>query len=188
MYGDSASVYYDNYIDTQDGQFNIKIVRGKTVKMAAQRPGYISREIKLNYQNNQSYSTPPQIVLELDSIAVGVNLVLNPIYFEQSKPVIIPESYPELDRLADVLKQFPEICVSIEGHTDNQGKPDELQKLSEDRASEVKKFLVRNKINPKRIETVGFGANRPINANITPMEREQNRRVEVRVAKIKYGL
>ena len=188
MYGDSSSVYYDNYIDTRDGQFNVKIVRGKSVKMAAQRPGYISREIKLQYQNNQSYSKPPEIVLELDSIAVGVNLVLNPIFFEQSKPVIVAESYLELDRLADVLKQFPEICVSIEGHTDNQGKPNELQKLSEDRAAEVKKFLVRNKINPKRIETVGFGATKPINANITTQEREQNRRVEVRVAKINYGL
>ncbi len=188
MYGDSASAYYDNYVDTRDGQFSVKIVRGKTVKMTTQRPGYINREIKLKYAQNQSYTTPPEVVLELDSIAVGVNLVLNPIYFIQSKPFIVKDSYQELDRLADVLKQFPEICVLIEGHTDNQGKLDELQKLSEDRANEVKKFLIRNKINPKRIETIGYGATKPVNDNTTPKEREQNRRVEVRVSKIKYGL
>ncbi len=188
MYGDSISDYYENYVDTREGQFSVKIVRGKLVKMTTQHPGYINREIKLKYENNQSYSTPPEIVLELDSIAVGVNLVLNPIYFVQSKPFILKDSYAELDRLADVLKQFPEICVSIEGHTDNQGKLDELQKLSEDRAFEVKKFLIRNKINPKRIETIGYGATKPVNANITAKDKEQNRRVEVRVSKIKYGL
>jgi outer membrane protein OmpA-like peptidoglycan-associated protein len=87
-----------------------------------------------------------------------------------------------------VLKRYPEVCIRIEGHTDGNGTQETLQKLSEDRAAEVKKFLVRNRINPKRIEAIGYGGSKPLTDNKTESTRHLNRRVEVKIMKIKYGL
>ncbi len=187
LYGDADSTDYQNYVETNDGRFFIKVPRGKKIKMVAMRPGYIDHEVGLKYEFNTFYPTQ-EIVLQLDSVTVGSSIALNPIFFEQSKAYIKKESYEELEYLATVLKKFPEICVRIEGHTDNQGKTDELQKLSEDRATEVRKFLARNKINPKRLESVGFGASQPLLGNDTEANRSKNRRVEVKIVRIQYGL
>lgn len=187
LYGDADSSFYQNYVETNDGRFFIKVPRGKKIKMLAMRPGYIDHEIGLKYEFNTYYPTQ-EITLQLDSVTVGSTIALNPIFFEQSKAYIKKESYEELEYLAGVLKKFPEICVRIEGHTDNQGKVDELQKLSEERATEVRKFLVRNKINPKRLESIGFGASQPLEDNSTEANRSKNRRVEVKIVRLQYGL
>ena len=187
LYGDADSSEYQNYVETNDGRFFIKVPRGKKIKMLAMRPGYIDHEIGVKYEFNTFYPTQ-EITLQLDSVTVGSTIALNPIFFEQSKAYIKKESYEELEYLASVLKKFPEICVRIEGHTDNQGKSDELQKLSETRAAEVRKFLVRNKINPKRLESIGFGASHPLQDNSYETNRSKNRRVEVKIVRIQYGL
>ena len=187
LYGDADSSNYQNYVETNGGRFFIKVPRGKKIKMLAMRPGYIDHEVGLKFEFNTYYPTQ-EITLQLDSVTVGSTIALNPIFFEQSKAYIKKESYEELDYLASILKKFPEICVRIEGHTDNQGKAGELQKLSEDRATEVKKFLVRNKINPKRLESIGFGASQPLLDNSTETSRSKNRRVEVKIVRIQYGL
>lgn len=187
LYGDADSSNYQNYVETNEGRFFIKVPRGKKIKMLAMRPGYIDHEVGLKFEFNTYYPTQ-EITLQLDSVTVGSTIALNPIFFEQSKAYIKKESFEELDYLASVLKKFPEICVRIEGHTDNQGKSDELQKLSEERATEVKKFLVRNKINPRRLESIGFGASQPLEDNATEVNRSKNRRVEVKIVRIQYGL
>lgn len=67
----------------------------------------------------------------------------------------------------------------VGGHTDNVGKDDYNQKLSERRAKSVKDYLVKNgKVDAKRLTTVGYGPKMPIVANDTPANRAVNRRVE----------
>ena len=84
------------------------------------------------------------------------------------------------------MQRFREITITIEGHTDNFGAAETLQKLSEDRALEVKKYLVAHKIHPKRILTVGYGASKPINTNSNEESRQLNRRVEFRITKLAF--
>ena len=60
-------------------------------------------------------------------------------------------------------------------------------KLSEDRANEVRKYLIRNKIHPNRITTIGFGATKPLSNGSNDEETQRlNRRVEFRITKIAY--
>ena len=188
LYGDVNSPYYEKYMETIGGNFLIKVKQGKPIKLTAHKPGYINHEIVVNYDKNVFYNTPQEIILKVDSVAENVNISLNPIYFNRSTPIIQKDSYVELDYLADVLKKFPEIYIRIEGHTDSNGTAETLLKLSEDRANEVKKYLVRSKINPKRIEIIGYGGTRPMNDNKAEDTRQLNRRVEVKITKIKYGL
>jgi outer membrane protein OmpA-like peptidoglycan-associated protein len=117
-----------------------------------------------------------------DKPEIGKKIDLHSIYFLQSKAIVRKDSYKELDRLADYLKEHPTIKIRVAGHTDNQGEEAALLKLSEDRAKAIKDYLVfKQLIDPSRIETIGYGARQPINDNSTDKLRMANRRVEVEV-------
>ncbi|MFO0760446.1 MAG: OmpA family protein [Byssovorax sp.] len=108
--------------------------------------------------------------------------ILKQVEFEFDKSTILPVSYPILDEVVRLLQVSPEIKqVSIEGHTDNQGKPDYNQKLSEDRASSVMAYLVKKGIDPGRLTSKGFGLTKPIATNDTDEGRQRNRRVEFKI-------
>ncbi len=188
LYGDASSEYYERYMETIQGYFILKVKQGKPIKMTGFKPGFINHEVILNFDKNVFFNKPQEVTLLLDSIAEGVNITMNPIYFKRSTSVIQKDSYVELEFLAEVMRQYPEIFIRIEGHTDANGTPESLQKLSEERAEEVKKFLLRSKINPKRVETIGFGGSKPIGENKDEDTRQLNRRVEFKITKLQYGL
>jgi len=92
--------------------------------------------------------------LELVKIEEGEKMDLPPVYFEQSTATVKSNSFTVLDELADFMRQHYNVRIRIEGHTDNQGEPDELLRLSEDRAKAIKNYLVGTKrISPLRIAT-----------------------------------
>lgn len=129
-------------------------------------------------------SAPEEINIEnLLPLEVNRTIVLNNIYFAQSKPDVLEASYPALNNLANVLKKRPHIVIRIEGHTDNVGDKKALMELSWLRAEAIKAFLVEQGVQSENIETEGFGDTRPITNNSTEARRKQNRRVEIRVIK-----
>jgi len=91
---------------------------------------------------------------------------------------IRPEYKAEIARLADFLRQHPEINLNIEGHTDNVGSANYNQKLSLARAEAVARSLVEHGVEAKRLTAAGFGFTRPIADNGTPEGQSRNRRVE----------
>jgi outer membrane protein OmpA-like peptidoglycan-associated protein len=186
MYGDVDAPFYEKYVETIEGYFLIRVKQGKPIKMIAYKPGYINHEVILNYDKRVFFGKAQDVTLYLDSVALGATISLNPIYFKRSTPIIVQESYSELDYLVEIMRQFREITITIEGHTDSNGTPETLMKLSQDRANEVRKYLVKNKIHPKRILTVGYGANRPLSKETDEESRRLNRRVEFKITKIAY--
>ena len=186
LYGHGDSLYYERYMETIEGYFLIKVKQGQPLRLTAHKAGFIVHEVALKFDKNQYSDKPKEVTLYVDSVAVGATISLNPIYFKRTTPIIIPDSYAELDYLIEVLRRFPQITITVEGHTDNNGTPETLQKLSEDRAAEVKKYLVAHKIASKRVLTMGYGATKPINTNSNEESRQLNRRVEVRITKLAY--
>lgn len=186
MYGDVDAPFYEKYVETIEGYFLIRVKQGKPIKMIAYKPGYINHEVVLNYDKRVFFGKPQDVTLYLDSVAIGGTISLNPIYFKRSTPVILQESYSELDYLVEIMRQFTEITITVEGHTDSNGTPETLLKLSEDRANEVRKYLIRNKIHPNRIATIGYGATKPLTKESDEESRRLNRRVEFRITKIAY--
>jgi outer membrane protein OmpA-like peptidoglycan-associated protein len=100
------------------------------------------------------------------------------IQFETGKAVIRPASYKTLDKVAEILKTYNYYDVSIEGHTDNVGKPDSNQKLSEARAAAAMQYLISKGVSADRMSSKGFGQTKPIAENTTAVGRAENRRVE----------
>lgn len=103
------------------------------------------------------------------------------IYFAYSKWDILPKSFGLLNQVAQVLKDYPSMKISIEGHTDSDGPDAYNQMLSERRAGSVKDYLIKQGIEEERLQSVGFGESKPIASNRTPRGKEANRRVEFRI-------
>ncbi len=103
------------------------------------------------------------------------------ILFETGSSVIKKSSYKILDETVTVLKDNEELNISVDGHTDNVGKPASNMKLSQARANAVKAYLVKKGIKASRIEATGYGDTKPIADNATAEGRLQNRRVELNV-------
>ena len=93
----------------------------------------------------------------------------------------MPESFNELDRLYEILKDNPKISIEIGGHTDDQGSEQYNQKLSESRAQSVINYLIEKGINKSRLTAVGYGKAAPVVPNDSDENRAYNRRVEFKV-------
>jgi len=100
------------------------------------------------------------------------------IYFEVNKAIIKPVSYGILNEVAQVLKDYPNFTIRVEGHTDSDGADDYNMALSQSRAESVRAYLISQGIDGKRLTSEGYGETRPIDTNRTAAGKAKNRRVE----------
>src|SRR5690606_7458740 len=81
---------------------------------------------------------------------------INNLFFEYNKSNILKESFPELERVAFLLKNYPIELVEIAGHTDSIGSVDYNMKLSEKRSESVKVYLISKGIDPNKVVIKGY--------------------------------
>jgi len=105
------------------------------------------------------------------------------ILFDSGKASFQKQTFPVLQSITAILKEYPSAKFSIEGHTDNTGTEAKNQKLSEERAGAVKAYLVENGVAASRLNSAGFGQTKPIDSNKTEEGKTNNRRVEVKLVK-----
>lgn len=102
------------------------------------------------------------------------------VLFVTGKAELLPLAKQKLDQVAKALTDLdPKQTITVEGHTDSRGADDMNQKLSEDRASAVRAYLVERGVKADRIKSVGRGEGNPVASNDTPEGRANNRRVEI---------
>ncbi len=99
-------------------------------------------------------------------------------HFKSGSLKISASDKPTLDQVIEILKQYPQYKVRVEGHTDSVGRAEFNLKLSEKRAKSVFDYLVKNGIASERLKCLGFGETKPISSNKTAGGRAKNRRVE----------
>ncbi|MGE5786316.1 MAG: OmpA family protein [Myxococcales bacterium] len=108
----------------------------------------------------------------------GKFTVLEAIHFETGQATIKKDSHGLLDQVAQMIKANPDLKVRVEGHTDDTGPRELNQRLSEQRAAAVRRYLVEQGVAPQRLRSQGFGPDKPILNETTPEARAKNRRVE----------
>ena len=100
------------------------------------------------------------------------------IQFEVNSAKLLKASDEILDKVVAILKESPQVKhLEIQGYTSLEGTKKHNQKLSEDRAASVMKYLVDHGISKDMLSAKGFGSDNPIAPNDTEANREQNRRV-----------
>jgi OmpA-OmpF porin, OOP family len=105
------------------------------------------------------------------------------ILFDTSKSTFQQQTYPILEAMVGILKEYPSSRFALEGHTDSDGKDAANLQLSKDRAAAVKNYLVEKGIAADRLTSEGFGEAKPIVPNTSKANKAQNRRVEVKLLK-----
>jgi outer membrane protein OmpA-like peptidoglycan-associated protein len=112
-----------------------------------------------------------------------INFNADNIQFATGTANLTPVATKELDKLVKILNvEYPDVRIAIEGHTDNVGKPESNQLLSEKRANAVRDYLIRNKVDGGRLQAIGYGQTQPVADNATPEGRTKNRRVAFRLS------
>jgi outer membrane protein OmpA-like peptidoglycan-associated protein len=112
------------------------------------------------------------------------------VLFDFDKADIRPEAEPALQRVKEIITQYPKANIAIDGYTDSKGADDYNLRLSDRRAAAVKTWLVqKGGVDGKRIKTKGWGKANPVAPNTNPdggdnpAGRQKNRRVEITVKK-----
>ena len=118
-----------------------------------------------------------------DEVVKRLNDYAKTILFDSGKASFQKQTYPVLQSIASILKEYPNSKFSLEGHTDSDGKDAANVILSDDRAAAVKNYLIENGIESNRLSSIGYGEAKPIDTNKTKAGKANNRRVEVKLVK-----
>lgn len=127
------------------------------------------------FQQTAQLLPASEIKKQLDAVG-KVALQVN---FATDKTDVLPDSLPQIEQVAALLKDDPSLKLAINGHTDNTGDAAHNQQLSEERAKAVVVLLTGKGIDAARLSAAGFGSARPVADNGTGEGKAKNRRVEL---------
>ena len=175
---DASNVYITGS-GTGNGAFEVTIRSDQKYVVEVTSDNYKPEIDTVIIMGNQS-----GLNFELLSVSPGQLLRLYNIYFAQGDYKILDQSLQEISELVMLLNQYPNMKIRLEGHTDRLGGRRANMELSENRVLEIKKYLVDQGINHKRVKTAAFGGNKPISSENTEESRQMNRRVEIRILSI----
>jgi type IX secretion system PorP/SprF family membrane protein len=176
---------------------NITIMKGKTVlysgqgdasgisnfylppgvyKMSVGAKGYIPVEETIDISQNEKGSKY-EVKLKQPKIEKGLVFKLSAINFETGSERLTSSSFDILDKMADILKENPNMIVEVSGHTDNVGDDQKNMALSQNRANSVMNYLLKKGVSAGQLKAVGYGETQPVSENDTVEGRKKNRRV-----------
>ncbi len=135
------------------------------------------------YMDNQAEELQKDLEgAEVERIGEGIKITFDSgILFGFDSYALTPAASGNIQELAKTLNKYDDTEVVIEGHTDSKGSEAYNQRLSEQRASSVARFLQDLGVSGTRITEKGYGLNQPIADNSTEAGRAKNRRVEVAI-------
>ena len=118
-------------------------------------------------------------MIQVTKSARGIILSMSDILFAVNKADLKADLKTSLAKVAGILSVYQQFNVSIEGNTDNTGSAEHNMKLSQQRADNVKAFLVEQGIAEDRLTAKGLGMTMPVADNSTKEGRQKNRRVDL---------
>lgn len=107
------------------------------------------------------------------------NLILEGVNFEFDSAKLTAASSTTLDSVAASLREWSDVRVQVEGHTDSVGADAYNLQLSKARAEAVRDYLVAKGVDRSRLAAIGYGESKPLTDNSTDAGRARNRRVEL---------
>jgi outer membrane protein OmpA-like peptidoglycan-associated protein len=146
------------------------------------------------YMDSQKKDLEKNLAKEIKSGAARVEKMPNDVVritmtnqtaFEVDSAVVKPGFNSTMDKVADVVIRYGKTTLTVVGHTDNTGAAAYNQKLSEDRAVSVARYLESKNVNPLRLATSGKGETEPVASNGSESGRQANRRVEIYVEPVR---
>lgn len=179
----TSEVIVESGSDPINGSFLVTLPVDNEYALNVSKDKYLFYSEHFSLSKNHDLTKPYKMDVDLQPIEYGEKVVLKNIFFETASYELLPESRVELEKLILFMNNNPSINIEIGGHTDNIGKPEDNQLLSENRSKSVRSYLIDNGIGAERIQYRGYGEEQPIDTNDTPEGRANNRRTEFKVLK-----
>jgi len=168
-------------MSTTNGEFLVCIPSAKSYGFTVEHPNFLFYSDNFLLDKDYSVEKPFEREIRLSPIKVGNRVVLRNIFFALDSWQLLPDSYPELEKLLSLLNKNAKMRIEVSGHTDNTGTLEHNTKLSENRAKSVVDYLLSKGVVASRLTWKGFADSKPISDNASPEGRSQNRRTEFRV-------
>jgi outer membrane protein OmpA-like peptidoglycan-associated protein len=172
------------------GEYEIRLPAGQLYGVRAEAKDKISEGQNLDLRNitsdmvieHKDFNLEP---IKVNTVQENVVITLNNVFFDFDQVTLKQESFPELNRIVNLMKEKSGMKIEIAGHTDSIGTDDYNLNLSERRANSVMHYLLeKGQIEKDRITIVFFGESKPIESNDTKEGRKKNRRVEFKIIKL----
>lgn len=169
-----------------DGNSLLVMAAGRNYAISVDQAGYLPYSQAFNLVGGIDPEQPTEITVELQPLQDNEFLsdrpiVLRNVLFATGSAELLSVSFPELDRLYDLLNERQDLRIELGGHTDNVGSEADNRTLSENRARAVYDYLLGRGIPADRLEYRGYGETQPVAPNDTPENRAENRRTEFKV-------
>jgi outer membrane protein OmpA-like peptidoglycan-associated protein len=166
-----------------NGGFRFESVGAGNAQVVAEAEGYLTQaqpvEVKVRVENNGDVTLKKRPKNANVRVERGEITIKQQIQFATDSAVILPDSFPLMNEIADAIIKHPGIRkIEIQGHTDNVGSAEHNKILSEDRANSVRTWLVAHGVQESRLVARGYGQNKPLVPNVTAGNRARNRRVQ----------
>ena len=181
----------ETYFTSSDsGSYYFILNRGQNYNLSYEAKGYLFQSENVNVPKQPEYSVLTKHIV-LEKVQIGSKIVLNNIFFDSNKATLRKESNLELEKLMQLMKEYPELTVEVAGHTDSKGNDAANLKLSQMRSKAVVAALIKKGINAKYLVAKGYGETMPIAPNILPNGKpnlkgmQLNRRVEMKIIESK---
>lgn len=176
--------------DAKSGRYLVALPGGKDYGIAVTAPGYLFHSENFNVKESDGYKEV-ELDIYLNKVAVGGSIALRNVFFDYAKYSLRQSSIIELNRLIDLMNEYPTMKIELSGHTDSRGSASYNKTLSDNRAKSVLDYLVEHGIERSRMEANGYGFDHPIvtDAEIAKMVRnsdkedahQRNRRTEFKI-------
>ena len=182
---------FDLYLDSDIIKEDVQIIHDGKFKEIVSKPGWyimdilspgyltLSDTMWLVHEGTRSLHRD----YHLTPIEVGLNVVIDNVYFYFGQTILKPESSGALDKIVAFIKANPTIELEIAGHTDDEGADDYNLTLSQGRAEAIVQYLVKVGVDPSKLTAHGYGETKPLDHAITKAAKARNRRVEFTVLK-----
>lgn len=163
-----------------NGEYEFKVRPGALYGFFAEADGFLSVSANINISATDNSGDIKQD-LYLTPIEKGVNIIINNIFFDVNDSDLHTASFPELDRILNLLESNKIDKIEISGHTDSSGDNHYNLNLSQQRANAVLNYFISNGISRSRVIAKGYGETAPIAPNDNESNRSKNRRVEFKL-------
>ena len=171
--------------NAETGEYELLLPAGQVYGIRAEAEGFIaeSQNIDLTNVDKNGVLMVDHKDLKLVPIEEEAVVVLNNVFFDFDKAILKSESYPELNRVVELLTSKAGIMIEVDGHTDATGPESYNMGLSERRANAVANYLTGKGIDKSRVTIKYFGETQPVADNGSLEGRKKNRRVEFKILK-----
>jgi outer membrane protein OmpA-like peptidoglycan-associated protein len=121
-------------------------------------------------------------ILQTRDSARGLIVSMSDVLFDSGKYSLKPGAREKLSKVAGILVAYPGLAIEVGGYTDSVGGDEMNQRLSENRASAVRDYVVTQGVATNSVTAKGFGNTSPVASNDVASGRQENRRVELVVS------